>query len=222
MIYDVGGISLSKILNEDMRFYESNGVSGILQDGTMRGFFPTGLAAYSYARSSFDTSLSYDSIAEEYFSTAFGEDWRDFYSYLDKLGKAFSHEYLSGEKNSSNAGSEWYDPTMVESLKKVPEIIKEGRSLIESHYNSDFRLRTVSVRLLEFHARYAELFAEVLIKKCVGNDDEAIELYSSMMAECGKREAEFERWYDHGLYFEFIGRRVKRKTKMSDAEVDAV
>ena len=222
IIYDVGGTSLAGILNEDMRFYLANDISGIIQDGSMRAFFPTGLAFYSYARSSFDTSISYDEIKEDYFSTAFGEDWKEFYNYLEKLGNAFSHEYLAGEKNKAVAGCEWYDPSMLDSLKTVPQIVKEGRALIESHYNSDYRVRTVSVRLLEFHARYAELFAEVLSRKCVGDDAGAMEAYYAMMAECGKREAEFERWYDHGLFFEFIGRRLKRKSPMSAAEVDAV
>ena len=80
---------------------------------------------------------------------------------------------------------------------------KEGRELINEHYNSDYRVRTVSVRLLEFHALYSELFADALIEKALGHDEAAMALKEKMKAEVGKYEAYFERYYDHGLDSQF-------------------
>ena len=76
-----------------------------------------------------------------------------------------------------------------------------GRELIKAHYDSEYRVRTVSVRLLEFHADYVEMLADVLSEKCVGNDEAALEKFLHMRDECGKREVEFERWYDHASMF---------------------
>ena len=215
-IYDVGGISISDIINRDVKFYSENNIHGIIEDGSQRSFFPTGLAFYTYARTLFDTSLSFEEIAEDYMSFAFGEDWKDFYNYLSELGDAFSHRYLSGDMNRGTGRSEYYAPEMVDSLKKVREITERGRELIRAHYNSDFRVRTVSVRLLEFHALYADMLADMLIAKASGDDEGAVELMEKMKAECGKYELMFERWYDHGLYFFFIQLLAKTKTEISD------
>ena len=118
--------------------------------------------------------------------------------------------------NRGTGRSEYYAPEMVASLKKVREITERGRELIRAHYNSDFRVRTVSVRLLEFHALYADMLADMLIAKASGDDEGAVELMEKMKAECGKYELMFERWYDHGLYFFFIQLLAKTKTEISD------
>ena len=218
---DVGGISLAKVVNEDVKFYKSHKINGVIEDGSQRSYFPTGLCFYTYARTLFDVSLSAEEIAEEYFSAAFGEDWKKFYDYLDKLGKAFGHAYLEGEKKRGAKNSPWYAPEMLDSLKSVRDIVKEGRKLIEEHYNSPYRVRTVSVRLLEFHAMYSEMFSDALIEKCVGNDDAAVELVDKMMAECGKYELAFERWYDHCLFFNYIQSAIRIKTQKSDEDLVA-
>jgi hypothetical protein len=211
-IWDVGGTSLGKIINRDVKFYKENNINGVIQDGSQRSYFPTGLVFYTYARTLFNTELSFEEISEEYFSCAFGEDWKKFYDYLDKLGSAFGHEYLSGERFRGTARSEWYDPERADSIKTVYGILEEGKKLIEEHYNSDFRIRTVSVRLLEFHALYAKYMADFFYEKCLGNDDKAEEVYKVMEAECGKYELQFERWYDHGMFFSYISRIAKSRT----------
>ena len=219
--YDVGGISLARVLNGDIKFYKSHKINGTIQDGTQRGFFPTGLAFYTYARTLYDVSLSAEEIAEEYFLAAFGEDWRLFYDYLERLGDAFGHDYFSGTRNRNSNHSEWYDPEQVKSLEKVKDIVAEGRALIASHYNSDYRVRTVSVRLLEFHALYAELVAKAMIAKAQGNDDESIRLMQEASDECGKYELAFERWYDHYNIFAYLQRIAQAKTLLNRNDVES-
>ncbi len=220
---DVGGINLAKVINEDIKFYKSHKINGVIEDGSQRSFFPTGLCFYTYARTLYDVSLSAEEIAEEYFSSAFGDDWKKFYDYLDKLGKAFGHDYLEGERNLGTNRSSWYAPELLESLRSVRDIVKEGRKLIEAHYNSPYRVRTVSVRLLEFHAMYSEMFSDALIEKCVGNDDASVKIMENMMAECGKYELAFERWYDHCLIFRHIQTLCESKTqKTAEESVESV
>jgi hypothetical protein len=68
-----------------------------------------------------------------------------------------------------------YAPERVKMLDEVAKIVEEGRKLIAEHYNSEYRVRTVSVRLLELHALYSELFANALKEKALGHDDAADE-----------------------------------------------
>ena len=61
--YDLGGIELAGIVNQDVRVYKKQGINGVIEDGSQRSFFPTGFAFYTYARTLFDSSLSAEEIA---------------------------------------------------------------------------------------------------------------------------------------------------------------
>jgi hypothetical protein len=198
---DVGGIRHAKVINGDIKFYFNEGIGGAIEDASQRCFFPTGYPFYVYARTLFDASLSWEEIAEEYFSIAFGKDWRSFYEYLERLGEAFDFEYLEGECIVDENYTNWYDPSRVERLMTVKDIVEDGRRLIEANYNSKYRIQTVSVRLLEYHTEYALLFADAMMAKALGDDLKADELFNKMRIETGKFEAFIERWYDHGLVY---------------------
>jgi hypothetical protein len=215
--YDVTGTSLAHIVNQDVRAYKKHGVNGIIEDGSQRSFFPTGLVFYTYARTLFDKSLSAGAIAEEYFSCAFGKDWKQFYSYLEELGNAFDFRYLEGQLSADPARSLYYNPAHVQSLEKAKEITQRGLTLIRSHYNMPYRVQTASVRILEMHAKYAQLLAEALIPKAQGNDDEADRLYAVLKAETGKQEIYFQTCYDHGLAFYALETVFQKRTKDSAA-----
>ena len=193
--FDLSGIQLSKRINEDVKAYKAHGINGIIEDGSQRSFFPTGLAFYTYARTLYDNSLSPEEIAEDYFSCAFGKDYKLFYGYLAKIGETIPFAYLSGSYENRHCA-----PEMHSRILSLKDVIAEGRELIRSHYNFDERVRTRSVRLLEMHADFCDLFADALAEKCLGNDDAANALYEKFRIAVGKREAEFELLYDHSVW----------------------
>ena len=91
------------------------------------------------------------------------------------------------------------------------------RCSLEYTFNDD---GTLSVRLLEFHADYAEMFADALISKCVGDDEAAVAKYEVMREKCGARELEFERWYDHAAGFMYFDKWFRASTKKGAADRD--
>ena len=194
--YEISGIILAKRINEDVKCYIENGVSGIIEDASQRSFFPTGLAFYTYARSMFDAALSADEIIEEYFSALFGEDWRKFHDYLLELAEAIPYNYTARRFTLNENISPYYNPDLVPTIKKTYEILERGRALIKEHYNSDFRVRTVAVRVLEAHTVYAEGLAKALEYKAVGNDERSKELFFELMDKMGKMEPRIERYFD--------------------------
>lgn len=196
---DVSGLQIAKRLYEDVRVYLENGIDGILEDGSQRCFFPTGFALYVYGRAMFDLNLSYDELVEDYFGNVFGEDWRLFYDHLNALDEAFDYQYMVRRKSVDVRVSNLYNPPHAKSLEKVKEICEKGRELIKSHYNSDRRVGTVSVRILEAHLEYAELLAAAYIPKALGDDKTALEKYNEMLDKMAKYELPFERYYDHCL-----------------------
>ena len=218
--HDISGIEISKVLNNDVRTYNEYGINGIIQDGSQRSFFPTGLAFYTYARSMFDGSLSAFEIAEDYFSAAFGEDWKKFYDYLAKLENAMKYRFCQGKMSKNYKVSPFYNPEEAELIKTVRSIVAEGRELIKEHYNSDYRLRTVSVRLLEKHAHFAEMLSDALYEKTQGNDEGAMELYEKMRVEFGKYETEIESYFDQNLCFTYLKADIFNKKSQLEALVN--
>ena len=217
MAYDPSGTALARRLIEDVKAYKENGVNGVIQDGSQRAFFPSGFAFYAYARTLYDTSSTYDALAEEYFSAAFGENWRDFLSYLEALGDAFDQKYLEGERAANPEISLYYNPEYIKNVDTVSKILEKGNSLIRSHYNSENRIETVSVRLLEDHADLCRYLADILKHKCVGDDDGAMRAFDKFTEEFGAREARIESYYDHFIFAAAYHRILRlHPTKKSD------
>ena len=218
-VFDVAGIRLAPIINEDVRGYKRIGIDGIIEDGSQRSFFPTGFNFYVYARTLFDSSLTVEQLKEEYFSCAFGPDWKQFYDYLEKLAVAFPHGYLEGSESSDPTKSDFYNPNLVPGFQTVRNITAEGRKLIQDHYNMPYRVQTVSVRLLELHALYCDLLSDVLILKCQGKDEEAKASLAIAARECGKFEVYFQTEYDHYLYFNSLFPVINRITKFDTPQI---
>ena len=83
---------------------------------------------------------------------------------------------------------------MVPRIEKLKDITKELRALIKDNYNSDYRVRTVSVRLLEVYCEYVDRFSDMLKRlamgeKCDAEHDRIIELLV-------KWEDEYETYFD--------------------------
>ena len=61
--------------------------------------------------------------------------------------------------------------------------------------------RILALNLLRFHADFCDLISDWMCAYALGNFDRACELCELARKELGKRESEFERFYDHYLYF---------------------
>jgi hypothetical protein len=197
--YDVSSIHIARLVNEDVRSYLSMKVDGIVSCGSQRSFFPTGVALYSLARSMFDSSLTADEIIDDYFSHAFGKDSGKFRDYLERLAEAMPYSLLSLQR--TNHHHTIVDEENARIFERAAEIINEGRELIRSHYDSDVRVETVSVRLLERHAEYCEGIAAALIERARGNIDAAVARLDEIRIAIGKHEPEIEEYFDHNLHF---------------------
>ena len=204
-----------RIINDDIKLYKAHDVNGIIEDGSQRSFFPGGFSFYTYARTLFDTSLTYEELLEDYFSHAYGKDWRKFYEYLTELSEVLDFKYIEGKKSEDPERGIYYAPGEVKLFEKVPEVTAKGMELIKEHYNSDVRLQTVSVRLLELHAEYCNGLAKALIPKALGDDDGAKAVYEDWRLEYGKREAEFQPFFDHTLINYGFERVFKHESSLS-------
>ena len=219
--FDPAMMNISRVINEDVRAYKAAGVDGIIEDGSQRSFFPTGLAFYTYARTLYDMNLTAEEIRDDYFAHAFGEGADEVIAYLEELSEAIPAAYMEGEMGDP-AISAYYNPKVAERLAAIASVLEKGRAAVRKYYNSEFRVRTVSVRVLEQHIDYCEMLSAALREKALGNDEQASDRLRELRLEFGKREAMMEACYDHALNIITLNRIFDKKTvKVNTVDVDA-
>jgi hypothetical protein len=185
--------------------YRENDINGLIACGSLRSFFPNGFAYYVFARKQYDASVTYEALLEDYYFHAYAENWRKFADYLGELGDAIGFAYLEGEESVDESRGKYYNPERANKLRGVPEIVKKGREIIEENYNFPIRVRTASVRVLEYHAEYAERLAKALAFKADGKDAEASEIMKTeVFPLVCENECRFATNFDTELFIEHI------------------
>ena len=199
---DPGGIGFARRVSEDIKEYKKRGVNGIVEDGSQRSFYPTGLVFYTYARTLYDMSLTPEEIAEDYLSAAFGEEWREIYNYLESVSKLYHFGYIGGEIAENDAKSAYYAPSFAEKIKdEYPKILDTGRALCKKYHDSKRRVGTVSIRLLESHITYLDYLFRMTVEKARGNDGESARIFLEFREHFGALEPEMRRYFDNFLFF---------------------
>ncbi|MBP3605033.1 MAG: DUF4838 domain-containing protein [Clostridia bacterium] len=200
--YDMSGLQIARRIYEDIEYYGEIGLKGLIENGTIRGFFPNGMAFYTYAMRMYREDLSFEKIAEDYYSHIYGSDYREFVHYLEKLGEIFPYRLMSPKKAEGGMRKTWdIFPQDVARLDAVEGVLAIGKQLVESHYNSENRVETVSVRLLERHLDYIKQFTDAIREKWHGNDECALELFKEFEKNYGAHEVFMQPYYDHLMTF---------------------
>ncbi len=201
---DPGILYIARRIYEDIMSLKLMGLDGYVEDGSQRSFFPNGFHIYIYAEALMDRNCDYDAILRDYFRHIYGEDWEQVRDYLSAVSEAFDFAYMSGERSADPSQDKYYNPAMVDALKKVKELAEQGRKLAQTHRVMPTRPQTISYRLLERHAEYIEGVAGFMIEKARGNYELAEELSKIFFQSFGRHEYEIERYYDHGMACEAL------------------
>jgi hypothetical protein len=194
---DLGVFDAAKVIYDDIRGYKANGCDGIVEDGSQRSFFPNGFAFYVYGSTLFDTDVDFEALKEDYFSHAYGEDWREVVAFFEKLGKAADFRFLNEKLSVDLTKSKYYNPEFAASLRQIPAIVAEFAPFVEEHKNMPMRAQTVAYRILRRYLEYCERMSKVFVLKAVGAGQESQAAYYKFLDDFGKYELEMERWYDH-------------------------
>ena len=195
--YNPGSINYARILHEDVKGYRAHGFHGIIQDGSQRSYWPHGLCFYVYAETLFDTTVSFDAMVEDYFSHAYGEDWREVLSFLKTLGDVIPQSYLAGKDYIDKDFHRLYRPEMEEKARELGRVAASFKPFLEKHKNMPLRAQTVSMRLLDFYLDFWVGVSEPIALAAVGKRREASLAFHAFFNEYGKREIYFQTCYDH-------------------------
>ena len=203
---DLGLFDMAKTIHNDVKGYFANGCSGVVEDGSQRSFFPNGLLFTTYARTLYDTGISFDSVKEDYYKHAYGEDYRQVIAFFEKLGAALDYKYFVGSGSLDIKKGKYYNPDMVAGLNTIPAIVEEFEPFVLAHKNMPMRVQTVMYRVLWRYLEYVKLLAPILALKAEGKELEAKEKFLEFKSYFGKYELEMERVYDHYMLMQSLTR----------------
>lgn len=197
---DISNMYISKLIYDDISGLKKHGINGIIEDGSQRSYFPTGFPFYVYGETLFDSSISYDELKEDYFSHAFGTNWKAVTEYLDKLRDTLDFSYFYGRMSVDESKGRYYCPDMESKVAQAREIVKDFKDVIKENRNQYYRASSVAWQLLKIHCDMVEIYCDMTAFKCVGNHEEAIKCIEKIVNMMSEREIYIERYYDHYMF----------------------
>ncbi len=207
--FDMGGMFISRIISEDIKALALHGIHGIIEDGSQRSAFPTGFPMYVYGQTLFDTSASYEALKQDYYSHAFGEDYRTVIEYLEKLSAGFDFEFISGMKSADPEKGKHYNPAMTEKFLSIKPVILDFRQMAEEKMKQKMpRAACVSWDLLIWHADYCLLMADAFSLKAGGDDEKALEAFNKAVEFMSPLDYIRINCYDHYLNCHILNERI--------------
>lgn len=207
--YDITNLYMAKTLYDDIKALKTHGLSGIIEDGSQRSFFPTGFQFYVYGETLFDSSVSFEELKKDYFSHAFGENWKDVVNYLEELKSLIRYNYLYGKESADTGKGDYYNPEMVGNAEKAQKLINDFIPVIEANLIQPQRASAVAWQILELSTVHAAKISLMVKYLAVGDAENAAKELKDLNSEMSKREIYFERYYDHYLLMRAIKRLVK-------------
>lgn len=196
---DPSGMYMAELISKDIKALRKNGLSGIIEDGSQRSYFPTGFSFYVYGETLFDSSVPYDELKEDYFSHAFGENWRTVVEYLETVRDLLPFNYFFGKASQSKESS-YYLPELAPKAEKVHGIAKAFEKVIAENKNQYYRAASVAWRVLEVFNAAVDKMATITQYKAVGDHENTIKAIDQMIYEMSEKEIYIERYYDQYLF----------------------
>ncbi len=175
---DFGYVHISKIISQDIKKLHQLGLNGYISCQELRIMHPNGLPNYVMGRTLFDENLSFDALLEEYYSAAYGEDWRMIREYLSEISSLCSCDYVNAKGPRKN-------PVIAENMKKVHTWCKQWESKLQGHTGRHWEVLVHHNKHIQLLSYAMELFAD-------GKEDEARIVWREMQKYVCLGETKFQ------------------------------
>ncbi len=196
---DVGGMYHARLLFDDIRGLRRHGLDGIIEDGSQRSYFPSGFSWYVYGETLFDSSRSFEELTEEYFSAAYGSDWRIVVDWLQSVSDQLDLAYVSGNRKFPQPDGSMAAYVSEEYAQRAEVILARADAfgeIIADHIRADERCESAAWQLLGLHREFLMLLCPVIAARARNDLDAAKEAFVKMQDELSAKEVAFEACFD--------------------------
>ena len=183
---DPSHFKIAKIMYNDIKAYPQMQLNGIISCQELRVAFPNAFANYAMARVTFDPEISFEEIANEYYTACYGDSANEVINIMNGLSDIFDCDYINymfcptPRKNSE----------LADKMKKIPDIADKIEELIKTHNPTKYKVQEFMWNGLKFFADYIRIFALMTEYKCLGKDKEAEDIFENKLIPLVKSNEE--------------------------------
>lgn len=179
--FDPGYMQVSEIISQDVKCLRDLNLHGLISCQAQRVFLPTGLPMVVMGQTLWNIDANFDSIADDYFQSAFGFEGTLCREYLEKLSELFDPPYQRGEKpviSEDNAIN----------FSRIHGVIAEFKSIIERNLVNENNCWEKSWLYLKHHAEIYDLYAGALEAYARGDNEIASGRWEEVKQMINERE----------------------------------
>ena len=196
---------------EDLKF------GGTMSDQTPRTAFPTALGTILTGEVQFDMSRSYEDIRDTYFKGTYGEGYKTVIEYLEGLTKLFSPDSLHQDASADlydyedNLDKKYYknNPAAADRFARIAPYIDAFLPEIKKNLTLEDAVHARSYKILEHHAEYSKLLAEVFIAGSKGDKEAEQAAYDAIMDRMSVLELAIQYEFEIALFKQWLSGKVK-------------
>ena len=187
---DMGYVHISKIIYDDIKCLKELHLDGYISCQELRAFLPNGLPNYVMGKCLFGTTQTFEELAQEYFTAAYGEDWKTYYKYLSQVSELCNCDYFNGKGSRKNE-------TVQENMLKLKEVLlnfKEIRKNSSDSPKSD--VNEIFCKHLDYHNEYCILLANALYYLSGGEQENTQKAWKDFHDFICSHELDFQKALD--------------------------
>ncbi len=174
---DLGYFEFARIMGEDIKRMRYIGLDGFVSCMVGRANFPDGFPMNVHARLLWNPDQDFDTLAREYFRTAFGKDYQLVLDYVRALS---THSVYTAKAPAKEQQKEF-----VEKLSTVGPVFDSFRPVIAEHLKTDMPTAIHdSWKYLMLHNEIYSLYAQALLAQA--QDKSADEIQTRWQAMVNK------------------------------------
>jgi len=181
---DFSHISMNRVLFEDMKGLRKLKLNGMVSCQNQRVWLPSGFGMAAMAAALWDREADFDTVAKQYFLSAFGADGVAVFRYLEDISTLSVPSYLRKELGTISSEA-------AESIGKIPAKLAAFETVIRENCAKDLPdAQRRSWEYLSFHREICARLAPAVQKQAEGNTEEASALFKNFKDYLQKIEPE--------------------------------
>lgn len=187
---DMGYVHISKIIYDDIKCLKELHLDGYISCQELRAFLPNGLPNYVMGKCLFGTTQTFEELAEEYFTAAYGEDWKTYYEYLSQVSELCNCDYFNGKGSRKNE-------TVRENMLKLKEVLLNFKEIRKNPSNSPKSdVNKIFRKHLDYHNEYCILLANALYYLSGGEQENTQKAWKDFHDFICSHELDFQKALD--------------------------
>lgn len=162
----------ARVVYRDLHYNRELGLNGINSCQELRAAFPNALPDYVMGRTSLDLSVSFEALAEEYYTAAYGTDGLKLLPLMDQISSLFSSDYVLNYVPR-------VQPELAERMRQVPAVLVQIQAVMENRQPDQHPVQAHMWSEIGFFLEYTRVLAKATELAADDHPEEALDVFEN-------------------------------------------